>query len=86
MFNIFKKKKFTKKIHHEDWLGDPAWPYIIITKKQHKKGRYPRVIIKRDCIECRIARLEYKENGDIVIYRGLDIYRGTPYSLDIEII
>ena len=78
------RKEYVKTIHHEDWLGDPDNPYVIISKKEHKCGKIPWVEIKRSSKKCEITRHE-RENDNVKIYRNLPIYRGTPYTINVYI-
>ncbi len=77
----FKKKIFKKVICHEDWVPHEKTgePVVTITKKEHKH-RNPTVFLSKP-----LCYSQVMQNNDVVIYRGLDIYKGTTFSVDVEI-
>ena len=89
MFNfikrIFSNEPYKIQINHEDWIVDRsnprAQPYFLIPKKQHRKGSRPKVKVFDEYATYE----DFKNNGEITVYRGLFIWQGTPRTITVEI-
>lgn len=77
MFGI-NKKPFEISIHHDDWVGEDK-PVFKIPKKLHKK-RKPVISLQSPC---KTTFFQLQGDGSIEVYRGLEIWKGTFFSVKV---
>lgn len=78
---MFKTKEpYTINVTHEMWEGIDR-PTFIIPKKLHKR-RKPIVKIESPC---KTTSFQINGNKSVEIIRGLEIYKGTFFTVKVTI-
>lgn len=78
-------KTYLKTIYPENWdCSDVEDPFVKIPVKEHDCGKKPSVRVSRNGRRDQISNVEVF-NGEVTIFRGLPVYKGTPYILNVEI-